>query len=192
MESVCWFDMKLQKVIIKMLCQRAGCDVTTPTGAVSLFYAIKESCPKDPLSINTIKRLVGILPYSGKPRVSTLDIIARYLGQPSWKQLNGVFLRPHSSAIGLNNPYRNPARIRKGAILVFEWQPNRKVSMLHRGKGIYDVIEAENSKLQVGDVVILGPIANGFPLVAHEVVRGGKSLGCLLAGQDDGVTYYCK
>lgn len=80
---------------------KAGFDVTTAAGATMLANDI-ESKTGERLAANTIKRLVGVIPYNNKPRITTLNIIARYLGWPSWESL----MNDHrSSAFGGRNPF---------------------------------------------------------------------------------------
>lgn len=70
--------MKLSREAIKLLSEKSGRDVTTPVGADYLRNDI-EATTGEPLSLNTVKRLTGLLPYDSEPRQSTLDILAGYI-----------------------------------------------------------------------------------------------------------------
>ncbi|MDE5807494.1 MAG: hypothetical protein K2H76_05205, partial [Muribaculaceae bacterium] len=80
-----------------LLSKQANCDVTTPHGANILRNDI-EARTGENLSINTIKRIVGVIKSDSSPRLSTRDILARYLGFENWKHLQSKVQRPPSSA----------------------------------------------------------------------------------------------
>ena len=77
--------MKLNNIHIEKLSAKAGQDVTTPWGATILQLDI-ETATGQRLSINTVKRLVGVITSNvKKPRSYTLKIISDYLGYPDWR-----------------------------------------------------------------------------------------------------------
>lgn len=72
--------MILNRLILEKLSEKIGQDVTTPAGASVLQLDI-ESVTGESLSLNTVRRLVGVI-QSEKltPRRTTLNIIANYIG----------------------------------------------------------------------------------------------------------------
>ena len=78
--------MALSSDIIKRLSLKVGYDVTTPEGAYHLSLDMYTQTGIR-LSRNTVNRLVGVLISSTKPRVTTLDSIAIFLGYPNWGRL---------------------------------------------------------------------------------------------------------
>ncbi|MBD5280233.1 MAG: hypothetical protein HDS35_06790 [Bacteroides sp.] len=72
--------MILDSLILAKLSEKIGQDVTTPAGASVLQLDI-ESVTGESLSLNTVRRLVGVI-QSEKltPRRTTLNIIANYIG----------------------------------------------------------------------------------------------------------------
>ena len=67
--------MRLNELQLNRLSERVGQDVRTPAGATALSIDIG-SRTGHTLSVNTIKRLVGVLPEEVNPTRSTLNIIA--------------------------------------------------------------------------------------------------------------------
>ena len=72
--------MILNRLILEKLSEKIGQDVTTPAGASVLQLDI-ESVTGESLSLNTVRRLVGVI-QSEKltPRRTTLNLIANYIG----------------------------------------------------------------------------------------------------------------
>lgn len=177
--------MKLNGIVIKMLSEKSGMDVSTKAGAEFLRNDI-ESSTGEALSSNTIKRLTGILPYDSEPREITLDIIARYLGFKNFKILQSAInnkISDFNSIPGFIDLTSQPV----GKEITIKWEPDRVIKIRHIGEGIYRVDESINSKLLTADLLTLSQIAEGFPFMVKEVVREGKSLGSYTAAQTEGI-----
>lgn len=178
--------MKLNAVVLNMLSEKAGMDVTTKAGAEFLRNDI-ESRTGEALSLNTIKRLTGILSYDSEPREITLDIIARYLGYHDFNQLQAVLQNKISDFNTLPN-FVDLKSQPIDKIFIIKWEPGRVIKIRHLGEGIYQVEESVNSKLLKGDKLTLSQIAEGFPFMVREVVRENKSLGSYTAAQIEGLS----
>ena len=76
--------MKLTGEYINKLSDKVKEYVSTPAGAAKLQLDI-EVATGERLGLNTVKRLVGVLPSDAKPRTSTIKIISDYLGYPDWR-----------------------------------------------------------------------------------------------------------
>ncbi len=78
--------MILNKLQLEKLSEINHQDVTTPAGASVLALDIekKTGCC---LGLNTVKRLVGVIPSDVTPRRTTLNVLANYLGYPDWELL---------------------------------------------------------------------------------------------------------
>lgn len=178
--------MKLQGTIIKMLSEKAGVDVTSKAGAEFLRNDI-EARTGEALSLNTMKRLVGLLPYDSSPREITQDIIARYLGFGNGRMLQ-EFIDNKISDFKTPEGFIDLKALPKDTGLIICWNPNRRIHLKHSGEGVYEVKEAENSKLLKGDILVLSQVAEGFPFMVSDVRRAGHSLGNYTAAQTEGVS----
>lgn len=170
----------------ELLAERAGFDVSTPHGAEKLQKDILADTGEQ-LSVNTVKRLVGVISYEGLPRLSTLEIISRYLRMPDLKTLLAV-LHGHSSDFNIPDNFIAAFDLPEGQRILLEWVPERKVILRHTAGGEFIVEESVNSKLKNGDTVTLGYVAQGSPLLIRNVVRGGESLGEYSAATETGLT----
>lgn len=178
--------MQLSPYIISQLSKRAGCDVTSTAGATILCHDIA-SVTGERLSVNTIKRLTGVLTYDNRPRLTTLDIIARYLGYESWRSLK-------AGEIAIGSDFSNKrlftdmTALPEGQRVKITWEPGRVLALTHRGAGLYAVAQSVNGKLRAGDLVQLSMLRVGFPFIAADVERDGFSLGEYAAAPDTGIT----
>lgn len=178
--------MKLNRIVIKMLSEKAKIDVTSKIGAEFLRNDI-EARTGEALSLNTIKRLTGILHYDSSPREVTLDIISKYLGYHNWHQLNSN-IQNRISDFNIPSNFIDLQGLPIKKEVIVKWQPNRLIHLEHQNNGNFLVIKSENSKLIEGDVLYLSQIAIGFPFMVKEVRRDGNSLGNYTAAQIEGLS----
>lgn len=178
--------MRLNDRVLQYLSEKCGCDVTTPAGATALALAI-ETKTGERLAANTIKRLTGVLPYDGNPRPATLDIIAKYAGYSSWKNFCIDLYGFHSSGFQPDPRFVDVTELPPGKRISFGWAPDRKIRLKHLGNGVCEVIQVENSKLAVGDILHISQLADNFPLIVKNVIRNGISLGSYTAAQERGI-----
>lgn len=177
--------MKLNDTVIDLLSKKAGRDVTTPYGADYLRNDI-EVFTGESLSLNTVKRLVGILPYESFPRAVTLNIISNYLGFSSW-QLLQEYLSGKISDFDISEGFIDLTNQSPGKIIKIRWQPDRCLSIKHIGHGKYVVIQSINSKLHTEDLLYVSQIAVGFPFMVKMVERKGVNLGNYIAAKKTGI-----
>lgn len=172
--------------LIRWLSAKAGYDVTTPHGAERLQKDIQK-LTGELLSVNTIKRLTGVIAYDSTPRLSTLEILARYLGFPTLEALRSA---SGGKISGFNLPenFTDVSALAPGTVIKMEWAPDRRIVTRHLAGDYYQVEESVNSKLHKGDILCLRYVAEGYPLIVREVRRGGKSIGAYTAASDGGLT----
>lgn len=169
-----------------MLERRSGHGVTSAADCKWLVNDI-QSKVHESISRNTMKRLLGFLPYDKTHRESTLDVIARYLGYGSWKELEGSKdVAP--SDFGNDAKLLNADELNVGSVVEITYKPGRRVRFRYEGNGEFTVVEADNSKLLAGDRLHICQFAIGFPLLASNVVRDGKDFGEYSAAKISGLS----
>ena len=178
--------MPISVAILKYISDKAKCDITTPQGAAYLRDDI-QSVTGQSLSLNTIKRLTGVLPYESQPRPVTLDILAQYVGCKSWLQLTELVSQTVSS-FESDQRFIDMSTLPDDAIVEIAWSPGRRILLKHIAGARYKVIEAENSRLSIGDVLKLSQLAIGFPLLVQEVTRDSSNLGSYTAAARLGIS----
>lgn len=176
---------KLPSPVLEMLKKEAGYDITTSYGSAMLQKDI-ETKTGQRLGLNTVKRLVGLIDYNSEPRQDTLLIIAGFLGFKTWESLIS-YINDNISGFDLNNPIVDLELLPPGKKVGIEWDPDRKIQLLHIKYGEYEVLESFNSKLRKGDLLYMSQISEGFPLVVKKVMRDGINIGNYKAGLDTGI-----
>ena len=171
-----------------MLSRKVGFDVSTPYGARKLCDDIF-ALTGEKVSLNTIKRLTGILSYDSSPREITMNIIAAYLGFPDWTTLE-LYLNNKISEFNTESGFIDLSMLPVGQEVQIEWLPDRKIRIRHDEGNKYRVVESLNSKLETGDILKLSQIAVGFPFIVGDVQRNNQSLGNYTAAPTDGITKF--
>ena len=178
--------MKLNALQIERLSEMIGQDVTTPAGAsvLSLDIELKTGVA---LGLNTVKRLVGVLPSDVVPRRTTLNTVANYLGYPDWSLMEKDSAM-RSSGFGRNDLFIDMSGLENRVEVEICWKPDRRILIRHDGSGRYTVMESDNAKLRPGDRLSLSQLAIGFPFIADSVFREERPLGAYRAADGAGIS----
>ena len=94
---------------------------------------------RERVSVNTLKRLFGIIGPEVEPRQSTLDILARYLGEADWAAFQAQLSGKGNSDFAQDPRNVDAAALAAGARVFFRYHPDRKVEMEHLGAGRFRV-----------------------------------------------------
>ncbi len=141
------------------------------------------------LSPTTLKRLWGYLPNEEvQTRRHTLDVLARLTGFHDY----GDFCARADGLDEVQSGILYEAGIttegmRRGQRLVITWRPDRRIVVQHLGDSRFEIVEAENTKLCVGDTFRCHLMIQHEPLYLDDVVHLGQLAMTYVAGQRDGV-----
>ena len=109
--------------LLRQVADRFGKEVSATTDFERLSDTV-ESALREQISVSTLKRLWGYVNDRHKPRVSTLDILCRYVGYRSFADFQAGLSSDKSSAFLSERTVRS-ADLQKGAIVEIGWLPNR-------------------------------------------------------------------
>ena len=143
--------------------------------------------PKEsPLSLSTLKRLWNYIPNQHIAREETLSVLARFLGYENWQEyyIKAKGLSDSDFLTGINT-IRD---IHVGDAIVIEWHPDRTCKVVKTEDGLFKVVEAKNTKLQVGDEFCISHLEKGKPLVATQFIRNGQPHPDYIAGKKNGIS----
>lgn len=154
-------------------CEEISRDISAKTG--------------NPISVNTMKRLLGFISEEREPRLYTLDLIAKYLGFNNWDVYLMSIKESGNSEFGKIEEI-NVADLQANDKIEFHYSPDRMVVARFLGEGMFEVIKAENSKLVVGDQFEAKQFFINYPLYVNDVIRNGHHLGSFTAGKVSGIT----
>jgi len=180
--------MRLPSDIISWIGRQCGREIKRSADCDYLALDI-ESVTGEHIGVNTIKRLLGFIDDERDTRITTLDIIARYLGCTTWEQLQLMEQRRANSSFDGERDEIVVRLLEAGQRVRITYLPDRELVIECAGDGRFEVIQSANSKLHVGDVITFTHIIKGYPLLVSDVLRDGKSLGAFTSGEAQGINY---
>ena len=109
-----------------------------------------------------------------------------------YKRYNSRYEKSNTEAGGGTDIWSSIEKItteglRRGQRLIITWRPDRKIVVRLLGNSQFEIIEAENTKLSVGDTFRCHLMIQHEPLYLDEVVHQGQPAMVYVAGQKDGV-----
>lgn len=169
--------MSNKNEILKRLKEKVGLDMTRSADFDVLSQAIKDDTNEN-LGINTLKRLFGFKTDKVVPRLSTMDIIAQYLGSDDYESLLKEL--GEDADISLFTPIDciDVQDLEKGTQVRVSYAPNRVFFLTYIGDFRFIVNEVEGSRnIHKGDLLTITQLAVGHRFVVAHVVRDGVDLG---------------
>ncbi len=175
--------------VIGLIKRASGLEFRKSKDYATLATLISESTGEQ-VSDNTLRRVMGVKFDGGTPRLSTLDIVARYLGYENWDDLADGEVDKHPKA---NSGFRNEiqeivsAELAVGRIVTLCYQPNRRLELLYEGNSIFKVIQSNSDNLHSGDRLTINSFIEQQTLFISRVERKGKNIGQYIAGEYGGL-----
>ena len=179
--------MLFSPFIVELLREKSQCPIRVSADCEQLALDIA-SVTNQHIGVNTLKRLLGFIADEREPRVSTLDVIAQYLGFEHWDALKLYDEQTENSAFDDRDEYLT-CYFKPGTKVNITYLPNRSVDMEYLGNCRFRVLSRENSKLMVGDELTVTHLVRGYPLLATDVTRDGINLGSFTAGKEKGIDF---
>ncbi|MCH5223810.1 MAG: hypothetical protein J1E82_07185 [Muribaculaceae bacterium] len=176
----------LDKNVIKLLEEKSGNKLDSSSACERLSLDI-ESETGEKLGFTTLKRLLGFTSEQAEARQSTLDILARYLGFNSYKELEDGLNNKGDSDFDSNSETVYSSGLSDQAEINLTYSPNRRLKLKHIKNDEFIVVESCNSSLQAGDIIFVESFTSGLPMIAREVIRKGERLGRYVAGAKFGI-----
>lgn len=169
-----------------------GRRIATSTDFEALSVMIEHQT-RELISASTLKRLWGYVSLNPTPRITTLDVLARYIGQHSFKKFCNMLRESNVSVSGFfTSRCIVTSDLEIGDKIAVGWAPNRLVTLGYKGDYEFEVIASENSQLLAGDILELNEITMGYPLVVPRILRDGKYTPAYIAGRNGGINHLKK
>lgn len=169
--------MANENEILRRLKDKVGLDMAKSSDFDILSQSIIDSTSEN-LSVNTLKRLFGFKTDKVVPRVSTMDIIAQYLGYADYGSL--IKDLGEDADISLFTPIDclEVQELEKGTQIRVAYDPNRVFFLTYLGDCQFIVNDVEGSKnIRKGDLLTITQLAVGHRFVVAHVIRDGEDLG---------------
>lgn len=144
---------------------------------------------RERLSPTTLKRFWGYLKNEEvQARPHTLDVLARFVGYKDYGDFGSHADSLDEVQSGIKTEERiDTENMKGGQRLVITWRPDRRIVVKHLGYSRFEVTEAQNTKLSVGDTFRCHLMIQHEPLYLDEVMHQGMPPMVYVAGQKDGV-----
>lgn len=167
--------------------RKYGRKVSTSTDFESLSVVIEHEIGEY-LSSSTLKRLWGYVSLRPTPRISTLDVLCRYIGHQSFAAYRQA-LKNSGAVVSafFSAPCISSSELEAGETLTIGWAPNRLVTLRYEGDDTYEVMTVENAKLQVGDRFRATQFLLGYPLYIDHIQRPDGTTPSYVAGKNGGL-----
>ena len=140
------------------------------------------------LSASTLKRLWGYVSLNPTPRISTLDILSRFVGHDDFKAFCENLKQSNLfSSTFFTSKCLDVNTLQKGQTVIIGWAPDRLVKLEYLGEFTFEVSSSANSQLCVGDRLELSNVILGYPLVIAGILRNGEYTPSYIAGKQGGI-----
>ena len=166
---------------------RFGTRPTTPADFESLIAQIW-LCLHENIALSTLERLWGYVEGANNTRLSTLNILSRYVGARNWNDYTNHL---KEGEYGSSNPFIaegiHTKDLQPGQSIEVTWLPNRRGVFRYLGDMRFEVVESVNSKLSVGDTFVSTFFLTGQPLFIDQLVLTGHTTVSYVAGNNGGL-----
>ena len=168
--------------------KRYGRTISTSTDFEALSVVIEHEI-NEMLSSSTLKRMWGYVSSNPVPRISTLDILSRFVGYKDFRDFRETIKKyPAYESSFISAKYVTTSDIKEGDTVIIGWNPNRVVTLRYLGGCRFRVLKSENSQLLEGDEFETMSFILGYPLYIPRILRSGEYTPSYVAGSNDGLT----
>jgi hypothetical protein len=145
---------------------------------------------KRKLSTTTLKRIWGYVGGYKGVREDSLDFLSLFIGYPDWQTFiaDRCGDKKERSSHFIITDALLAENIVSGDTIEIRWNPKRRLLLKCVGDGEFDVIEAENSKITVGDIFRCERFIIGEPLYINNLIHQGGVPALFVAGKKGGLT----
>ena len=179
-------DIPELQALLEAVEARFKAPVRTTAGFERLAAAIEFELGES-LGATTLKRLWGYIPSRTTPRLSTLDILARYTGHKDFEAFAASLRADDSSDFLTNCNIVTSASLSPGDRVRIGWAPNRLVTLAYLGDDRFEVLDSANAKLLPGDRIEASCLLKGWPLFVPGILRAGTLTPPYIAGKAHGL-----
>lgn len=172
----------------QMLKTKFGRDMETPADFSDLSDDIRDKLKCNTMSATTLKRLFGYIKYDKDISLSSLSLLARYLGYSGW---NAFCMNDKSESGFISEEIIYSKDLIKGDSVLFEWNPNRSCVAEFLGNDRFLVKNAQYCKLEIGDTFTTTQFILNNPLIITDLIQvrmPGEPPKKYVAGNKSGLT----
>ena len=174
--------------LLKEVERHYGRRLATSTDFEALSVIIERET-NELLSASTLKRMWGYVTKHPVPRITTLDILSRYIGYKDFREFRSkIKASSEFESTFFSTKIIDVAQLKVPAKVTIGWNPNRLVTLEYLGDFRFRVIGTENSHLLVGDEFSATSFMQDHPLYIATITRNGEFTPSYIAGATSGLT----
>ena len=161
--------------------------IRTPYDFEFLAGAIWERLHEN-ISPTTLKRLWGYIDGADTTRRTTLCLLSQFLGYADWETfLTALKERTDIESAAFEGEGVHMDELQPGDSLEVTWLPNRHCVFRYDGDARFTIIEAEHSKLQIGDTFETACFLIGQPMYLDNLRHADLPPTAYVAGTRHGL-----
>lgn len=167
-----------------------GRAVRTPADFYALRLAIFDVV-HDAVSVSTLMRMWSYVSAVVTPRISTLDVLARYLGYASYAAYSHTDGTKDilSSDMIISHGLVVDEQLDCGDRLRLRWMPDRVCDVMYLGHNAFRIVAAEKTHLHVGDTFSCSMIIENEPLYLSHLCHDDMPPRVYVCGLHGGVRF---
>ncbi len=166
--------------------QKLGHSLDSPKEFALLSSCIKESTAQT-VSASTLMRVWDYVGSDVRPRITTLNTLALFLGFKSFEEFCEGKNDSSADVIGEYLNVLEQLRVRDHLLL--RWDPGRVLLARYLGNAQFVIEKVELSKLSVGDTFQCHLVIEQQPLYLDNLVHGDNPPHRYVCGRHNGVTF---
>jgi hypothetical protein len=149
--------------------KRIGRPLKSPVDFDLLSYKVNKTIHEQ-ISTSTIKRLWGYIATSHAPRISTLSVLARFVGFTDWDNFCLSIKREQTEeSTFFTDKQILTSDLQIGDMLEIGWNPDRYCLLKFLGGNQFEVVDSKNAKIKTGDTFITTQFHLRRPLILSEL-----------------------
>ena len=173
--------------LLKSMVEKSvGRKMQNPSDFEALKDEINERCG-NALSDSTLKRFWGYVKGYGSTRMSTLNILSRFVGFAGWDDFVNYAERGGEASSFVMGESVKAEDLAEGELVVVTYPPDRRCVFRRTADG-FVVVESVNSKLKAGDTFTCNAFIVGEPCYLYNLSHEGKSGLAYVIGKSKGLT----
>lgn len=167
--------------------KKIGYIPSTPSEFNQLSLMINQETERT-LSLSSIKRIWGYVPYDGFPSVTTLNTLAFFNGYRDWNTfLISLSTEEIEDSGFMLDSIVNTESLKPGDRLLIKWGVGKSCEIECLGQMNFQVVSSHNIKLAVGDHLKLHTVCVGHPLYASDIQHGDLHLPAYIGAKKGGI-----
>lgn len=143
------------------------------------------------ISPTTLKRVWGYLKENTETRISTLNILSRFIGYKDWNEycLSNNSIDIEMQEYFITNKKLSTCNVEIGQQIEINWYPNRSCIIRYIGSQTFKIIKSTNSKLYTGNTFKCSLFIEGEPLYMDDLVQNDETPAPYVTGKKGGITF---